>query len=128
MSPAAESAPLLCQLRDDLGHRRIRSGIAALERLRPRIESLSPCSPQAGTLLGLIAQWVDAGFASPSLIVSLLDRFPTAVRGQMPLLDYLHLRMAEGVVEMSGENFDSAIGHFRFVQEFEREVDDAELL
>ena len=119
---------LLERLRDDLGCRRIRSGIETLEELRPQIGSLSPCSPQAGVLLGLIAQWVDAGFDSPDLLVRLLERFPAPARSSLPLLDYLHLRMAEGVVAMSQEDFDRAIAHFRFVQGLESEVDDAELL
>jgi tetratricopeptide (TPR) repeat protein len=116
------------QLRDDLGCRRIRAGIATLERGRAEIESLSPCTPHAGVLLGLIAQWVDAGFDSPDLLARLLARFPPAARAALPLLDYLHIRMAEGVVAMSQEGFDCAIGHFRFVQSLEREVDDAALL
>ena len=127
MQPAAEIA-LLARLRDDLGCRRIRAGIETLEQLRPRIEALAPPTPQAGVLLGLIAQWVDAGFDSPDLLVRLLARFPAPARSALPLLDYLHLRMAEGVVEMSHEDFDRAIAHFRFVQGLETEVDDAELL
>lgn len=127
MSPAAE-LPLFARLRDDLGSRRIRAGIETLEQLRPEIESLDPCTPQAGTFLGLIAQWVDAGFDSPDLLVRLLARFPPAARASLPLIDYLHLRMAEGVVEMSQEDFDRAIAHFRFVQSLEQEVEDPELL
>ncbi len=128
MSPAAEIALGLGQLRDNLGCRRIRAGIDALESLRPQIESLSPCQPHAGEFVGLIAQWVDAGFESSDLLVKLLARFPPAVRARIPVLDYLHLRMAEGVIAMSHEDFDSAIAHFNLVRSFDKEVDDPELL
>ncbi|HUK17104.1 MAG TPA: tetratricopeptide repeat protein [Bryobacteraceae bacterium] len=129
MGPAIDLAALFAPLRDDLGYRRIAHGIQTLERLRPEIESLSPSCPRSGTFLGLIAQWVDAGFDSPDLLVRLLERFPPAARANLPLIDYLHLRMAEGVVEMSHEDHDSAIAHFRFVQSLEHEVqDDTELL
>jgi tetratricopeptide (TPR) repeat protein len=128
MSPAFEIAPLLAQLRDDLGRRRICAGIQTLGRLRPEIEALTPSRPHSGVFLGLIAQWVDAGFDSPDLLVRLLARFPPAARAALPLIDYLHLRMAEGVVAMSRENFDCAIAHFRFVQGLESEVEDRELL
>lgn len=128
MGAAAEIALDLVQLRDDLGCRRIRAGIEALERLRPQIESLSPCQPHAGEFVGLIAQWVDAGFDSPALLVKLLSRFPPAVRAGMPLLEYLHLRMAEGVIAMSREDFDCAIAHFGLVRSFEKEIEDRELL
>ena len=128
MSLAAGIAPDLAQLRDNLGCRRIRAGIESLERLRPEIESLNPCQPHAGTFVGLIAQWVDAGFDSADLLARLLARFPAAVRAGMPLIDYLHVRMAEGVVAMSHEDFDSAIAHFRLVRGFEDEINDLELL
>jgi tetratricopeptide (TPR) repeat protein len=121
-------ALLLARLRDDLGARRIRAGIETLESLRPHVESLSPASPHAGIFLGLIAQWVDAGFACPDLLVRLLARFPVSARAFLPLADYLHLRMAEGVVAMSQEDFDCAITHFRFVQGLENEIADQELM
>ena len=128
MGPALEVAPLLAQLRDDLGFRRIRSGISTLERMRATIEALTPSRTRAGVLLGLLAQWIDAGFDSPRTIERLLDRFPSSARGSMPLIDYLHLRMAQGVVEMSNENFHLAMEHFRIVRQFETEVEDRELL
>lgn len=119
---------ILDQLRNDLGYRRIRAGIETLESLRPEIGSLSPGDPHAGIFLGLIAQWVDAGFDSPSLLIELLERFPTAVRGALPLIDYLHTRMAEGVAAMAHEEFESAAAHLRFVLSLEAEICDPELL
>jgi tetratricopeptide (TPR) repeat protein len=128
MSRAPDIAPVLVQLREDLGSRRIRAGIERLEALRPQIESLSPACPDSGTFVGLIAQWVDAGFDSPGLLVKLLARFPASARAALPLAGYLHVRMAEGVVAMSQEDFDHAIAHFRFVQSLENEMADQELM
>jgi tetratricopeptide (TPR) repeat protein len=71
---------------------------------------------------------VDAGFDSVDLLVKLLERFPSPQRAELPLIGYLHLRMAEGVVAMSHEDFDRAIVHFRFVQSLETELEDRELL
>ena len=121
-------APSLSALRDDLGFRRIGQGIQRLESLRPQIDSFQPDAPHAGVFIGLVAQWVDAGFDSPLLLSQLLSKFPPKFRAALPLLDYLHLRMAEGVVAMSQEDFDRAIVHFRFVQSLESELDDYELL
>src|SRR5215467_5953076 len=98
MGPATEIAPLLAQLRDDLGYRRIQRGIKTLEGLRPEIETLTPDRRRGGVFLGLIAQWVDAGFDSPDLLVRLLAKFPPESRAALPLVEYLHLRMAQGVV------------------------------
>ena len=128
MGPAIEIAPLLAQLRDDLGNRRIQHGIETLEGLRPEIETLTPDRRRAGVVLGLIAQWVDAGYGSPDLLVRLLANFPSESRAALPLVEYLHLRMAQGVVDMANEDFDRAATHFRLVESFETEVRDAELM
>jgi tetratricopeptide (TPR) repeat protein len=127
MGPAMDRATLLEQLREDLGFRRIKQGIARLEQLRPVIETMEPV-PGAGVLAGLVAQWVDAGFDGPALLPRILERFPPAIRPTLPLLDYLHLRMVEGVVAMAEEDYDRASAHFLLVQSFEGEIDDRELL
>lgn len=127
MGPQAEPAALLAQLRDDLGFRRIKQGICRLESIRPFIETLPPQHP-SGVLLGLVAQWVDAGFGTPALLERLLQRFPPAMRASLPLLDYLHVRMAEGVLAMEQEDFDAAIGHFTLVQSLEEAAGDPELV
>jgi tetratricopeptide (TPR) repeat protein len=114
-------------LRDDLGYRRIQQGIQTIERFRPKIETLEP-GPRAGILVGLIAQWIDAGFDSFALLSQLLARFPKAARASLPLLDYLHIRMAEGALAMSHEDFDCATRHFLLVPSFEDDIDDPELL
>jgi tetratricopeptide (TPR) repeat protein len=124
----SEVAALLAALRDHLGNRRIDEGIRLLELRRDELEACSPASPHSGVLLGLAAQWVDAGFASPQLIERLTGRFTKSTRSALPLLDYLHLRMAEGAIAMSNEDFEGAASHFRFVQSLGGEVDDAELL
>src|SRR5689334_8578442 len=101
-NPAGDLRALLAQLRDDLGYRRIAEGLQTLERIRPEVETLAGCS---GVLTGLIAQWIDAGFERPDLLQCLVAKFPTASRPALPLLDYLHLRMAEGALAMSEEDF-----------------------
>jgi tetratricopeptide (TPR) repeat protein len=123
-----EVGALLAELRDDLGFRRIEQGIRRLERIRPMVEALRPDVTNSGVLVGLIAQWIDAGFDSPQLLCRLLTKFPAPTRSALTLLDYLHLRMAEGVFAMSQEDFDRAAGHFRFVQSLEEGIGDAELL
>jgi tetratricopeptide (TPR) repeat protein len=127
MQPGSDLAAMLPQLRDDLGCRRIAQGIRTLDAARFTIDAVGPESRDAGVFVGLIAQWVDAGFDTPEFLRRLLAKFPTAVRSSLPLLDYLHLRMAEGVLAMSEEDLDRATAHFRFVQSLEDEVDDTEL-
>jgi tetratricopeptide (TPR) repeat protein len=126
MSPELESAAWVAALRDDLGHRRIAQGERLLERLCPQLESLE-VRPGAGVLLGLAAQWMDAGFEGPARIERLLARFPHSVRAALPFADYLHLRMAEGAVAMAHEDYEASSAHFQLVLRFEEEIDDVEM-
>src|ERR1022692_3162731 len=128
MADAADYGELLRQLREDIAYRRLDSGMQCLEANRSLIGSLAPTRKSAGVLLGYLAQWVDIGFEGPQLIKSLLPRFPKDSRAALPLLDYLHLRMAEGLVAMAEEDFDQAIRHFAFVESVEEEVRDREML
>src|SRR5689334_17396765 len=125
MAPVDSTSALLARLRDDLGYRRIAQGLRILGGIRPELETMAAHS---GVLTGLIAQWVDAGFDDPALLDRLVAKFPRAGRSALPLLDYLHLRMAEGALAMSEEDFDSAAAHFQLVTSLEKEVDDGELL
>ncbi len=128
MSDAAEYGELLRQVREDIAHRRLDSGMRCLDANRGLIASLAPSNKNAGVLLGYLAQWVDIGFEGPQLIKRLLPRFPKHSRASLSLLDYLHLRMAEGLVAMTEEDFDQAKRHFAFVESVEEEVRDREML
>jgi tetratricopeptide (TPR) repeat protein len=128
MSPNTGLSPIISQLREDLAFRRMECGMRRLAARAPALEALDPAEPNAGVLLGLIAQWVDAGFAGPELVRELLTRFPATRRAELPLLDYLHVRLAEGMVAMANEDFAPAVEHFRFVQSLEGEMNDSELL
>ena len=116
------------RLRDDLANRRIASGIERLRAHQPLFESLDPADPGAALLLGHLAQWVDVGFGDAGMVKSALARFPKSGRAALPLIGYLHLRMAEGLVAMTDEEFDAAIRHFEFVESVEEEIRDSELL
>jgi tetratricopeptide (TPR) repeat protein len=128
MPAAPDYGALLDQLRQDIAYRRLDSGMRCLEANRGLIEALAPPAKGAGVLLGYLAQWVDIGYDGPQLIQCLLQRFPKESRFALPLIDYLHLRMAEGLIAMNAEHFDDAIRHFAFVESVEEEVRDREML
>ena len=119
---------LVSSLREDIAHRNISSGMRLLEAHRGVFESLECTGRNAGTLVGYLAQWVDIGFDGMALLRRLLTRFPKDARASLPLLDYLHLRMAEGVAAMADEEFEKAVRHFEFVETVEEEVRDREML
>ena len=128
MSGAVDYGELLRRLREDMAYRRIDSGMRCLQANRGLFESLAPSLKSAGVLVGYLAQWVDIGYEDPALVKRLLQRFPRDSRASLPLLDYLHLRMAEGLVAMADEEFEQAIRHFEFVESVEEEVRDREML
>src|SRR5712692_10029729 len=122
------SDEFLAQLKQDLVCRRVGRGMARLEEHRHLLTSFDPEKKNAGTFAGYLAQWVDIGFQRPALLKEIVARFSKAVRARLPLQDYLHLRMAEGMVAMAEESKEEAIGHIDFVLSLEQETDDKELL
>ncbi len=118
----------LSQLKKDLVCRRVGRGLACLEEHRDLLKSFSPEAPNAALFAGYLAQWVDVGFQRPAITREIVSKFSPAVRSGLPLRDYLHLRMAEGMVAMSEESKDEAIRHFDFVLSLEHEIEDKELL
>jgi tetratricopeptide (TPR) repeat protein len=122
------SDKLLAQLRNDLVARKVGSGIGCLENHRGLIAALEPKQKNAAAFLGQLTQWVDMGYEQPHLLKDLLSRFPQSRRAALPVSDYLHLKMAEGLVATSEESFDNAICCFETVLAFEHEIQDRELV
>jgi len=116
------------QLKRDLVCRRVGRGLERLEERRSLLTSFDPEKKHAALLAGYLAQWVDVGFQRPGLVKEIVGKFSRAVRAHLPLHDYLHLRMAEGMVAMAEESTDEAIQHFELVLSLEQETDDEELL
>src|SRR6476646_1466638 len=130
MSPNSTeiSDEFLAQLKDDLVCRRVGRGMARLEEHRRLLTSFDPERRNAALFTGYLAQWVDVGFERSGLVKDIVARFSKAVRARLPLHDYLHLRMAEGMVAMVAESKEEALRHFDFVLSLEAETADQELL
>jgi tetratricopeptide (TPR) repeat protein len=118
----------LAQLKEDLVCRRVGSGMARLEQHQHLLTSFDPARRNAGLFVGYLAQWVDVGFQRVGLVKDIAARISKAARSRLPLHDYLHLRMAEGMVAMAEESTDEAIRHFDFVLGLDQDTDDKELL
>jgi len=119
---------LISKLRRNLVFRRIQDGFTEISANRECVEQIAPSDKNGAALLSSLAQWVDIGFDSPQLIQQLLKRFPKDMRSQMPLVDYVHLRMAEGFVAMTQEEFADAVKHFETALSLEEEIDNKELI
>ena len=125
---AAIPDEFLAQLKDDLVCRRVGQGLALLESRHDLLTSFDPQSKNAALFAGYLAQWVDIGFPRFALVKEMVASFSKAQRTRLPLRDYLHLRMAAGMVAMTEESTEEAIRHFDFVLALESETDDKELL
>lgn len=122
------TSEFLAQLKDHLVCRRVAQGMALLEGHHCLLDRINPEQTHAGLFAGYLAQWVDLGFERPLLVKKILATFSKTIRGRLPLLDYLYLRMAEGMVAMSEEAKQEAIHHFNFVLNLGDDTDDRELV
>lgn len=123
-----EYSQVLKELRDNVASRQITRGFNHLRAQSVLIAACGPEQPGGAILLGYVAQWVDIGFESPALVRQVLSRFPLSCRERVSLLDYVHLRMAEGLVAMSEEEYGRAAEHFASVLALESEIQDKQVI
>jgi tetratricopeptide (TPR) repeat protein len=121
-------ARFLEQLKEDVAWRRIDSGLQRLQGQRALVDSCCADQKGAAILLGYLAQWVDIGFDRAALIKKIIARFPTSGRETLSLLEYVHLRMADGLVAMSEEEFAKAAKHFAVALALEDEISDKQVI
>ncbi len=119
---------LLAKLREFLVTRQVLNGIALLDANAHLFASLDPGQRNAAALAGAVAQWVDVGYRGLELVEQLLARFPRAQRGRLPLCDYVHLRMAEGLLALRQDHPDEALRHFDLVLMLQEEIEDKEVV
>jgi tetratricopeptide (TPR) repeat protein len=119
---------LLRELKENLAARRVSKGIALLDANQHLFDVLDPEQKNAAALAGYVAQWMDIGYRDPELLGKLLARFPRAGRSRLPLRDYLHLRMAEGLLDLLHDDTEQALKHFATVLSMEQEIEDKELV
>lgn len=114
-------------LNSALQQRHIARGAVLLDRAEPELVQLGPETPAAGTLLLLLAQWVDAGYRDYHLVESLLANFPARSRRKLATEDYVRVRMAEAFRDFATEKMDAAIDTLDFVLRVEQDLPDESL-
>jgi tetratricopeptide (TPR) repeat protein len=106
---------LLSTLSRDIDSRRIQHGMHRLANIEQILEAFSPGLENAAAFLGSLAQWCDIGYGDATLVKRLLATYDHASRCRLSISEYVHVRMAEGMVAMTEEILDSAIEHFDVV-------------
>jgi tetratricopeptide (TPR) repeat protein len=119
---------LLRELKENVTSRQVSKGIALLDAHSELFTALDAAQKKAAVLVGYVAQWVDIGYGEPELLEALLARFSPAGRAHLPLRDYLHLRMAEGLFALLHDKADEALRHFDLVLSMREEIEDKGLV
>jgi len=109
------SDDILAGLHEDVMLRRIDRAMEWFGADRNLLTTLNPEHRNTPVFIGYLAQLVDTGDHVSPVIRELLGRLPKAARGKLPLNDHIHLRLAEGILELTGGNIESAIHHLDFV-------------
>ena len=123
-------AGFLRQLQEHVAAREIEGGIACLQSQPELIAQLNPSQKNAAQLLAHLAIWTDIGYSGPPLnqILKLFKDAGPDLLSQLPIVDYICLRIAEGMTAMADEAMESAIGHFDFVLSLGEELNNPFLL
>jgi tetratricopeptide (TPR) repeat protein len=118
----------LAQIKADIANRRIEAGLRCLTTHQQILESIHLRQNNSVILLGYFAQWVDVGYPGRALLKQLLSAFSASCPESLTLLEYAHLRMADGLVAMSEEEFAKAIKNFNTVLTLENEISDKQMI
>jgi tetratricopeptide (TPR) repeat protein len=113
---------LLQELNNAIEERRVEEGLALLSRVDRKLAATHSRGHVQAPFLLCLAQWVDLGYESPQLVDDLLQQLSSESRAQMPLRDFLMIRMAEAFAAMAHEDTDRAIELLGFVLGAEREL------
>jgi tetratricopeptide (TPR) repeat protein len=106
---------LLSTLNRDIDSRRIQHGMDRLAHIEQILAAFSPSLENAAAFLGSLAQWCDIGYGDATLVKRLLATYDHPSRCRLSISEYVHVRMAEGMVAMTEEMLDPAIEHFDVV-------------
>src|ERR1700675_4076418 len=90
------SPGFLTQIKEDIANRRIEAGLRCLTAHQQILESIPLRRDNSVILLGYFAQWVDVRFPGRALLKRLLSHFSAVSPESLTLLEYAHLRMADG--------------------------------
>jgi tetratricopeptide (TPR) repeat protein len=109
MARKMNTSTLLQSLEKALVARDIRAGFALLDSTLGKTGRLDPGSPDVISLFLCMAQWTDLGYRNLAFFDDLLGDISHLDRTQLPLLDFLKLRMAEAFRYLAGEHIEESI-------------------
>jgi len=121
------SDEVLEELRQDVLTRRVKRGVRWLEEHRDILTALNPHHQNTASCIGYLSQWVEVSDCAADTVRELLHLFPSSSRGRISLEGYLHLRLAEGILQLADGETESAAAHFDLVISLQHEPIEQEL-
>jgi tetratricopeptide (TPR) repeat protein len=110
------AAPVLLEnLQRALVRRDIRCGFELLDQAFARNGKLDFAEPYSIPLLLSLAQWVDLGYRDLAFLEALMMDLPGVPVSQLPLMDFLKLRLAEAYCSLAAEQPERCIDELETV-------------
>ncbi len=107
--PKVSAPTLVEELECALIQRDIRRGFALLDRAFSKTSTLDFSETTSISVLLCTAQWTDLGYRDLAFLDGLIVGLPELNRLQLPMLDFLKLRMAEAYRHLAGEELERSI-------------------
>jgi tetratricopeptide (TPR) repeat protein len=118
---------LLAALRDSVMDRKVKPVINWIDEHRGIAAEIDPQHPDTPRFIGYLSQWVGVNPRAEGIVRELLTLFPQSARGRLALDGYLCVRLAEGILDLTGD-MTAAGSHFDFIITLEQEAIDQEVL
>ncbi|HEX6546603.1 MAG TPA: tetratricopeptide repeat protein [Bryobacteraceae bacterium] len=103
------------ELTDALDERRMEHGSRLLAAALSDFRSAEPNMPGAGFAVGILAQWVAVGFDDKGALAEILERYERDKLVDLPLKEYVHVRLAQAGLCAQQENAPAALEHLEFI-------------
>jgi tetratricopeptide (TPR) repeat protein len=90
-------------------------GSQILTAALPALRALEPATPGSGYAAGILAQWVAVGFDDRGALAEILGRFERDAIVELPLKEYVQVRLAQAGFYAQQENTPAALKHLDFI-------------
>jgi tetratricopeptide (TPR) repeat protein len=122
----AQSLPtsVLSELSYNLDNRAIERGFALLNQHLSAFAELTLHTAGVGLAARLLAEWQEAGFDDRGTLERLLGQVTDGGAAQLPVADYIQIRLAKAALATGREDIATALGHLDFVLAYGQEAGD----
>ncbi len=103
------------RLRDAIVSWRTEEGGEWFTAHRDELVTLDPDQRNAAAFVGYLSQWLDGNHGGLFIVKHLISYFPPATRAAIPVRDFIHLKLAEGLVAVAEAADEAAVNHLEVV-------------